>query len=104
MDPSTFVDYHVDRTGANDFNLDPATMHGAAPGTPLWLVEENDGSSNLLLTQMSNLFSPTPTFNDQIISVPTYGAIVPPTQPNGKTITTIIDSGILDVAAEGRRW
>jgi hypothetical protein len=87
----------VDRTESADFNLAPAAMHGAAPGAPLQLVEENNGSSNLLFVQMTNLTAATPTFTDTVVNVPSYSPVVPPKQPNGSTITTIIDSGMLSV-------
>jgi hypothetical protein len=98
---STFSYFRTDRTGPNDGTLVPATMHGAAAGGPEWLLEENDGSSNLRFVQMTSELSSSPSFNDFVVSVPSYSAIVPPTQPNGRQITTVIDTTIQNVSIRG---
>src|SRR5262249_10811783 len=67
----------------------------------MWFVEEDNGSTDLRLVEMTNVLSSTPTFTDFTVNVPAYGAIVNPIQPNGQTITTIIHSDILNVAMRG---
>jgi hypothetical protein len=98
---STFTDYLVDRTDPADFVMAAASMHGATAGMPMWFVDEGNGSSDLRVIQMTNVLSSTPTFNVFTVTVPAYGAIVDPTQPNGQKITTIIDTTILNTAFRG---
>jgi hypothetical protein len=100
-DPSTITVYRVDRRLPQDFSLAPAVTHGAAPGAPLWFVEENDGRSSLRFVRMTNLLSPTPTFTDFVVAVPAYSDVVPPTQPDGVAITSNFDTAILNAAMRG---
>jgi hypothetical protein len=93
----------LDRTGPEDETLTPAMMHGAAPGGPMWLGEEGDASTYFRFVEMTNVLSPNPTVNDVLVSVPAYQAVVPPTQPGGSKITTIIDSSVLSVVTRGNK-
>jgi hypothetical protein len=98
---STLITHRFDRTNPFDFTLAGAEIHDGAPGGPMWFVEEDNGSSDIRLVEMTNVLSSTPTFTDFTVNVPAYGDIVNPIQPNGKTITTIIDSDILNAAMRG---
>src|SRR5262249_46071423 len=60
----TFNVVRTDRTNPADNTLVPATVHAAAPGDPMWLVEENNHHSNVRLVQMTNVLSATPGFVD----------------------------------------
>jgi hypothetical protein len=100
-DPSTAQLFRVDRTQPADFTLVPAAMHGAGPGAPMWLVEENDGHSNLRVVRMDSLLSPSPSFTDWVVPVASYSPVPPPEQPNGAAITTNIDSFMLNAALRG---
>jgi hypothetical protein len=91
--------YRTDRSDPADFTLAATTMHGAVPGGPMWLVEENNNSSNLRLVLMNNLLSPTPSFADFVIAVTPYQQVVPPLQPNGQAITTNIGTWFLNAAS-----
>jgi hypothetical protein len=98
---ATFTVYQVDRTDPADATMAGASMHGATPGMPMWFVDEGDGSSNLRLVQMSHELSDAPVFTTSTVNVPAYGAIVDPIQPDGKKITTVIDTTILNAAWRG---
>jgi hypothetical protein len=99
--PNTITVYHVDRGLPEDFSLAPAVTHGAAPGAPMWLVEENGDRSHLRFVRMSNVLGNAPAFSDFVVPVPAYGEVVPPTQPNGRAITDNLDTAILNVAVRG---
>jgi hypothetical protein len=87
--PPTFTlgtDYFsYDRTGANDFTFVPAQMHGAAPGTPMYFVEENgfDNGSQMLVSSATNLLSNSPSFTDTVVSVDSYTYPPSANQPGG---------------------
>jgi hypothetical protein len=114
----------IDR-GNRDFTMVPATMHGSAPGDPMWFVEESgvpfvppeaqgasdspSGALNTLrttlrLVQMSNVLSSSPAFSDFTVAVPGYGAIEAPLQPGGTSpVPQDIDTRLLSAALRGNR-
>lgn len=98
LDKNDLTAFRTDRSGPADNTLAPATMHGAAPGDPVWFVEENDSPNSLRLVRMANPLSANPSFTDYIVSVPGYQNVTPPKQPNGLAITTNISSDLLSVA------
>jgi hypothetical protein len=91
-------EFRADRSGSSDFALAPAVMHGAAPGSPMWLIEENQDNHNLRVVRMTNELSNNPSFNDSVVGVPSYANVSPPLQPNGTAITTNLDTGVLNAA------
>ena len=65
--------------------LAPATMHGANPGDPMWLVETNTATS-LTVVKMTDVLSDSPTYTFTDVPVAFYG--IPPNapQPGGGSI------------------
>src|SRR6266481_2287665 len=97
---STLTTYQVDLPLPNS-TVAPATMHGAAAGGPLWLVEEKgleqDGSyAYLRVEQMTNVLSDTPTFTDYYVAMAPY-TITPFPQDTMAQVTTAVDTRILNV-------
>jgi hypothetical protein len=81
--PGTLTTSHRDLFGQNV--LAPATMHGSAPGDPMWLVEGGDGAT-IGVIQMSNVLG-TPSFQELRVPVDPYTQ--PPSvvsQPNGSPL------------------
>src|SRR5207302_2490149 len=81
--------------------LAPATMHGASPGDPLWLLEEKgleqDGSYAFLrLVKMTDVDSAAPTFTDYYVPMTGYTITPFPGDTQGQ-VTTALDTRILNV-------
>ncbi len=83
------TDYFVNNRTSNDFGLAPATMHGAAPGTPMYFVEENSigNGGALRVVAGSNLLSSSPSYTDTVVSVDSYTEPPAATQPSGSIST-----------------
>jgi protocatechuate 3,4-dioxygenase beta subunit/methionine-rich copper-binding protein CopC len=87
--PSTLTlgtDYFSnDRTNPNDFTLAPASMHGATPGMPMYLVEENGfaNGSQMDVVTATNLLSTSPSYTDTIVNVDPYTLPPAAQQPGG---------------------
>src|SRR5262249_36843655 len=61
-DSHTLTYFDVDRSAAHLW-MQPAVMHGANPGDPMYFVQANwPGGNFLRVTQMTDKFSPNPTF------------------------------------------
>jgi hypothetical protein len=89
-DPATLTVYRVDRTDVPRMStMTAATMHGAAPGDPLYFVTETTrfGGWNLRVVQMTNVLSDSPTFTDYDVPVSFYLAPPLAVHPGG-TIDT----------------
>jgi hypothetical protein len=70
-----FTYYEWQRDGSHFRAEVPATMHGATPGGPMYLVEEagyGNGHAARVVT-MTNVLSSSPTFVDTDIAVNAYG-------------------------------
>jgi hypothetical protein len=67
------------------FTITPATMHGASPGDPMWLVEETNfgGGNQIRVIKMTDVLSATPTFTLTDVTVATYGFPPTATQKGG---------------------
>jgi hypothetical protein len=95
--------------GPTNFTMAPATMHGAAPGAPMWLVEGAgaDPSGNALpgttirAVRMDNVLGSSPSFTAFPVAVPPYLNPFPALQPVGLFNTN--DSRILNAAWRGDR-
>jgi hypothetical protein len=76
-DNSTFTMYAVDRLPPH-FAMQPAVMHGAHPGDPMYFVESlvpggaSGGGGFIDVVQMTNKLSTAPTFSDFKVLVPHY--------------------------------
>jgi hypothetical protein len=107
----------IDKTSLNGFRqivpgglanhtLAPATMHGALPGDPMWLVEGAGGNSNgdaiggdfVQVVRMTNILSNDPTYTTTRLSVTPYA--IPPnaTQPGGFFEIVTNDARVLNAA------
>jgi methionine-rich copper-binding protein CopC len=82
--------------GQQDFTLAAASMHGAAPGSPMYFVEENgfDNGSQMDVVAATNLLSTSPSFTDNAISVDPYTYPPSAQQPGGSVQTN--DTRILN--------
>ena len=59
-DPSTFTHFDVDRNGGLHFTMQPAVMHGASPGDPMYFVEAVGWGAignHVRVTRMTNKLS-----------------------------------------------
>jgi hypothetical protein len=88
-DPSTLTEYQVDRTDPAISTLAAATMHGSAPGGPMYfvVVTTPQGGDSLRVVQMTNILSNSPTFTDYGVAVAPYDAPPLAVHPGG-TIET----------------
>src|SRR5262249_51984683 len=110
IDKTTLAGYReVVPGGLTNFTMAPATMHGAAPGAPMWLVEGagSDPSGDALpgttirAVRMDNVLSSNPSFMDYSIPVGLYLNPFPALQPGG--IFNTNDARILNAAWRGNR-
>jgi hypothetical protein len=87
VNKTTLATFRVDEpTGV--FTMAAATMHGAAPGAPMYFVVGNTGGGATIdVITMTNVLSPTPTFATTTLAVNAYGAPPDAVQP-GDVITT----------------
>ncbi len=106
-DPATLTTYQVDRPGGLDvhFTMAAATMHGAAPGDPMWFVEEAGlrNGTTLRVVQMTNVLSDTPTFTDFNISVTPYGSSRVASQQGGSGLLETFNPVIIKAAWRDHR-
>jgi hypothetical protein len=89
--------FSVDRgSGFADFTMVPAVMHGAAPGMPMYFVQENGSASGsqLLVTGASGLLSASPSMTDTVVKVDSYTEPPSAQQPGGSIATN--DSRVLN--------
>jgi hypothetical protein len=79
--------------------LRPAAEHNAAAGAPEWLVSQATDGTHINVYKMTNVLS-NPTFTLTQLAVNPYTDIAfnPPLQPDGTSVTTHIDSRILNAA------
>jgi PKD repeat protein len=87
--PATFA-YSRITGGTAHGTLAPATMHGSAPGDPMWMVEEATtditSRNQLRVLKFTNLLSGSPTVDQYLVNVDPYTAdpisgTPPATQP-----------------------
>lgn len=88
-DPATLTYYEVDRPHPNE-TMQPAVMHGAAPGAAMYFVANDNVNANdaLQVIRMTNKLSATPTLTEFKIPVPHYGFPKGAVQPDGEEIHT----------------
>lgn len=90
---STLTMYSADRLPP-DFALQPAAMHGAKPGEPMYFVESqvpggsSGGGGFLDVVKMTDKLSATPTFTDFKVLVPSYNHPRNADQPGGAQLDT----------------
>lgn len=74
--------------GLSHFTLAPASMHGAAPGSPMWFVDTpgNSSGSRVEVVRMDNVYSAAPTFTVTNVSVNSFSSTASPHQPGGQMI------------------
>ena len=95
---STITSFISERPGSS-FTMAAATMHGSAPGAPMWFVEENGfggTKTSIRAVKMDNVLTASPTYTDYLIPVSTYvsGASPAAPQPGGSRRTN--DARILN--------
>jgi len=101
-DNSTFTMSAVDRLPPH-FAMQPAAMHGAKAGDPMYFVESmvpggsSGGGGFLDIVQMTDKLSATPTFTDFKVLVPHYNHPPNADQPGGVQLDTG-DARILSAA------
>jgi hypothetical protein len=106
-DNSTLTLSSVDRLPPH-FAMQPAAMHGAKAGDPMYFVESmvpggaSGGGGFLDIVQMTNKLSATPTFTDFKVLVPHYNHPPNADQPGGVQLDTG-DARILSAAWRGGR-
>jgi hypothetical protein len=72
--------------GAGHFTFAPATMHAAAPGAPMWFVEdghEGGGGDTVNVVRMTDPFSNAPAYATTSLNVNWYDSAPSPRQPGG---------------------
>lgn len=75
-DPATFTHYITERPYTS-FTMAAATMHGSAPGDPMWFVEESGWGgerTDVRVVRMDNPASATPTYTDYLVPVNAYSS------------------------------
>jgi hypothetical protein len=88
---NTFTYFSVDRLPPH-FDMQPAIMHGANPGDPMYFVESmvpggsSGGGGFIDVIRMTDKLSDSPTFNDFKILVPSYNHPPETTQPGGAAL------------------
>ncbi|HEV3255509.1 MAG TPA: S8 family serine peptidase, partial [Gemmataceae bacterium] len=81
---STLTSFHVDRPGASNFTMAPASMYNAATGGPMYFVESSEGGGSTVdVVKMTNVLSATPTFTDNNVTVAPYTVAPLATEPGG---------------------
>jgi hypothetical protein len=101
-DNSTLTEFSVDRLPPH-FAMQPAAMHGAKSGDPMYFVESmvpgdaSGGGGFLDIVQMTNKLSAMPTFTDFKVLVPRYNFPPNADQPGGVQLDTG-DARILSAA------
>ena len=110
IDKNTLTGYRqIVPGGLTNFTMAPATMHGAAPGGPLWLVEgagadpAGDALPGITIraVRMDNVLGGNATFTYYSVPVGLYLNPFPALQPGG--IFNTNDSRILNAAWRGGR-
>jgi hypothetical protein len=107
IDKTSLVGYRqVVPGGLANHTLAPATMHGASPGDPMWLVEGAGGNINgdgiggdvVKVVRMTDVLGDSPTFASTPLPVTPYA--IPPnaTQPAGLFAIVTNDARILNAA------
>jgi len=75
--PATFAFNRI-TGGTVHGTLAPATMHGSAPGDPMWMVEEADTNvtsrNQLRVLKFTNLLSTSPVVDQYLVNVAPYTA------------------------------
>jgi hypothetical protein len=72
--------------GFSNFTLAPATMHTSAANDPMWFVQDGHQGQHgnfIQVVQMTNVYTPTPSFTTTSISVDPFGDAPNPRQPGG---------------------
>jgi hypothetical protein len=89
-DPTTLTSYQVNRPDPAIFTMAPATMHGSAPGGPMYFVVETtrSGGESLRVVQMTDMLTASPIFTDRDVPVPSYSSPPWAVHPEGGTIDT----------------
>ncbi len=85
-DNSTITYFDADRPGPQHFTMQPAVMHGAGPGDPMYFVEGHGSEGpgrEITVVRMTNKLSASPTFTDFRVQVPHYDEAPDATQPGG---------------------
>jgi uncharacterized repeat protein (TIGR01451 family) len=85
---------HVYKNDLNDFSVRPTAMHDSVAGDPMWLVTEHGNNTSIDVIKMSGVLSTSATFAYTNLAITPYSGVVSPLNPNGRAITTNIDSRI----------
>jgi hypothetical protein len=96
IDKTNFANSFRVNVGSTHFTLEPARMHGANPGDPLWLTETGT-STSIHVVKMTNILSASPVLTTSNITVPSYSQEPNPQQPGGSGIVTF-DTRLLNAA------
>jgi uncharacterized repeat protein (TIGR01451 family) len=93
---------HSFKNDLNDFAVRPTAMHGSHAGDPMWMVTEHGDNTSIDVIKMSSsngtVLSNAATFTYTNLAVTSYSSLVAPLNPNGKVITSNIDSRIQKAA------
>jgi PKD repeat protein len=109
--PNTFA-YSRVTGGTVHATLAPATMHGSAPGDPMWMVEEATtdvtNRNQLRVLKFTNLLSGTPIVDQYLVNVDAYTAdpfagTPPATQPGTSDRIQTNDGRILNAEWRNNR-
>ncbi len=104
LNPATLTRFRADVPGGRAHQtMAVATMHGAAPGDPMYFVEEAGFANGraLRVVRMTDVLNATPTFANFNIPVTPYGFPPLATQPGGAVRTN--DTRVLNAAWRGDR-
>jgi hypothetical protein len=93
--PFTITEVQTDRDASN-FTMAAATMHGSAPGDPMWFVEERD-PTDVRVVRMDDVLSATPTFVEFIVPVSKYKG--PTVATDGTALVGTTDARIINAEA-----
>jgi uncharacterized repeat protein (TIGR01451 family) len=78
----------------SDWSVRPTTMHDSVAGDPMWLVSEHGDGKSIDVIKMTGELTPSASFTYTNLGVTPYSGVLAPSNPDGTTITTNIDSRI----------
>jgi hypothetical protein len=90
---------HVFHNDVNAFSLRPTAMQDSSLATdPMWLIGEHGDNQSIDVYRMTNVLSNNAGFGITRLFVQPYSSVNFPLNPDGSTVTQLIDSRIMNAA------